>query len=125
VIAMFGAASAAATLAAFQASLASGEEAANAAAFSAVVILSACIVFSFRSQTLPLARLGWRGNVWLPVAALAAVLTQLALVFAPPLQALMGLAPPSALSWQIIAGSALALLIIPEAIKYLLQGRRR
>ncbi|WP_375549527.1 HAD-IC family P-type ATPase [Oceanicaulis alexandrii] len=125
VIAAFGAASAAAALAAFQASMVLSSEAANAAAFSAVVILSACIVFSFRSQTLPLARLGWRGNVWLPVAALAAVATQLALVFAPPLQALMDLAPPSALSWQIIAGSAIALLIIPEAIKYLLQARRR
>ncbi|VXC63588.1 ATPase P [Oceanicaulis sp. 350] len=124
-IAAFGAGSAAAALAAFQVSLPLGNEAANAAAFSAVVILSACIVFSFRSQTLPLTRLGWRGNVWLPVAALAAVLTQLALVFAPPLQALMGLAPPSVLSWQIIAGAALVLLLVPETIKYLLQARRR
>jgi hypothetical protein len=30
----------------------------------------------------------------------------------------MGLAPPSGLSWQIIAGAALALLIMPEAINF-------
>jgi Ca2+-transporting ATPase len=80
-------------------------------------MLSLAGVISFRSLTTPLHRLGWFGNPWLLGAMAGTFALQLALVYVPPLQHVMELAPLPLWIWGVIAATAAPVVIIPEAIK--------
>jgi len=106
-----------ASLLVFFLTLPDGLEMARTAAFTSVVVLSLAGVISFRSLTTPLHRLGWFSNPWLLAAMAATLGLQLALVYWPPLQHAMELAPLPAWIWGVIAATAAPVVILPEAIK--------
>lgn len=106
-----------ATLLVFFLTLPQGLELARTAAFTCVVMLSLAGVISFRSLTTPLHRLGWFSNRWLLGAMAGTFALQLALVYVPPLQHAMELAPLPLWIWGVIAVLAAPVVIIPEAIK--------
>ncbi|PWE18512.1 ATPase P [Marinicauda salina] len=116
-VAVFGGWLAAVTLATFQHLLPAGAQTANAASFSAVVVMSCATVFVFRSLETPNTRLGWFSNQWLVAAVAATLAVQLALVYAPPLQRLMEVSAPPAMLWLGLGAAALPVLIVPEIVK--------
>ena len=79
--------------------------------------MSAAAVFAFRSLDTPLVKLDPAGNPWLPASVVATLGLQLALVYTPPFQHDMGLAPLPAWVWGVILAAALPLLVVPEIVK--------
>lgn len=117
IVAAFGVWIAAAALLVFQLTLPLGTALAQTGAFSAVVVMSAAAVFAFRSLDTPLTQLDIAGNPWLPASVVATLGLQLALVYAPPFQHAMGLAPLPVWVWGVILAAALPLLVVPELVK--------
>lgn len=115
-----------ATLAAFViGSARDGLEQARAFAFGTLVLTQLLAALTFRSETIPLHRLGLRGNL----ALLATVLVTLAIqgfaFYFAPLRDLLGARAFSPGELLVIGGLALPSLVVPEVVKTLRQRARR
>jgi P-type Ca2+ transporter type 2C len=99
--------------------------AATAAALAAVVTTQIGNLFAHRTERVPIRRAGWTGSrlLWIGVASELAVIA--AVVYLPPLQAVVGTAPFPAWLWLPLLAVAPALLIIDEVRKALLRHRTR
>jgi P-type Ca2+ transporter type 2C len=99
--------------------------AATAAALAAVVTTQIGNLFAHRTERASIRTVGWTGNrlLWIGVASELVVIA--AVVYLPPLQAVIGTAPFPAWLWFPLLAVAPALLIIDEARKVLLRHRTR
>jgi Ca2+-transporting ATPase len=86
-------------------------------AFTAMVVLETVNALNFRALRVPLRVIGWHSNRWLWAAMAGIVGLQLATVYLPPLQALLGTVPLAAGDWLLILLAALPLLLIGEWVK--------
>lgn len=90
---------------------------ANTLAFTAMVVFEKVSVFAFRSLQSPVSRIGWGSNRVLIVALLSMLGLQVAAVYVPAMQVLLHTVALDAVHWLWIAGLALPLVVVPEAIK--------
>lgn len=99
--------------------------AATAAALAAVVTTQIGNLFAHRTERVPIRRAGWAGSrlLWIGVASELAVIA--AVVYLPPLQAVVGTAAFPAWLWLPLLAMAPALLIIDEVRKALHRYRTR
>ena len=99
--------------------------AATAAALAAVVTTQIGNLLTHRAQGVSLFRLGWRGTrlLWLGIASELVVIA--AIVYLPPLQAVIGTAPFPAWVWLPLLAAAPTLLVIDEGRKAVLRRRTR
>jgi Ca2+-transporting ATPase len=124
-IALLGAYTGAAALWAFHQALPEGPAVARTVAFTAMVAFEMASVFAFRSFHHSCTRIGWLSNPLLIAALVAMAAAQLAAIYAPPLQLLLRTAPLGWAHWQMIALLSLPLVLLPEALKLVLEARRR
>jgi P-type Ca2+ transporter type 2C len=98
--------------------------AATAAALAAVVTTQIGNLFAHRTERASIRTVGWAGNrlLWVGVASELAVIA--AVVYLPPLQAVIGTAPFPAWLWVPLLAIAPALLVIDETRKALLRRTR-
>jgi P-type Ca2+ transporter type 2C len=99
--------------------------AATAAALAAVVATQIGNLFAHRTQRASLREVGWRGNrlLWVGIASEIAVI--LAIVYLPPLQAVIGTAPFPPWLWLVLLAAAPTLLLIDEVRKARVRRRAR
>ena len=96
--------------------------AASGTAFTAVVLGQLANAVACRSERRPVGRWSWRGNRLL-LGALAVELVVLALFLGvPPIAALLGGAPPTALGWAL-AALAVPAVLLADAVQKLLRRR--
>lgn len=101
----------------FYSHLPEGAELARTMAFTGMVLFEKVSVFAFRSFRLPLFRIGFISNRPLLIAFAAMMGAQVAAVYWPPLQNLLGTVPLSLDHLQLLALVALPLLVVPELLK--------
>ncbi|GAB4271010.1 MAG: HAD-IC family P-type ATPase [Pararhodobacter sp.] len=116
-IACFGLYTGAASLWLFYHVLPQGEDLARTMAFTGMVLFEKVSVFAFRSFRLPMARIGLASNPMLLIAFAAMVAAQLAVVYWPPLQALLSTVALSASQLGVLVLLALPLIVVPEVVK--------
>jgi P-type Ca2+ transporter type 2C len=99
--------------------------AATAAALAAVVTTQIGNLFAHRTQRASLREVGWRGNrlLWIGIASEVAVI--LAIVYLPPLQAVIGTAPFPPWLWLVLLAVAPTLLLVDEVRKARVRRRTR
>ena len=96
--------------------------AASGTAFTAVVLGQLANAVACRSERRPVGRWSWRGNRLL-LGALAVELVVLAFFLGvPPIAALLGGAPPTALGWAL-AALAVPAVLLADAVQKLLRRR--
>lgn len=103
----------------FYSTLPDGEDLARTMAFTAMVVFEKFSVFAFRSLRLPLARIGYFSNPLLLLALVLMLSLQVAAVYWPPLQTVLGTVPLSAAQLGQIVLLALPLILVPELAKRL------
>ena len=94
-------------------------EQARCVAVNTVVAGEIFYLFNCRRLTEPVTGIdGLLGNRWMLAAVGATVLMQAVFTFAPPMQALFGVAPPEPHAWLAILGVGVALFVIVELEKH-------
>jgi Ca2+-transporting ATPase len=91
---------------------------ARTVAFTALVVLQKVSVFNVRAFGGHLRTVGFASNPWLLVAVAVALALQVAVVYAPPLQAALQTAPLEPSDWGLIALAALPVVAVPEVVKW-------
>ncbi|MCB9680498.1 MAG: HAD-IC family P-type ATPase [Alphaproteobacteria bacterium] len=86
-------------------------------AFTGLVIVEKLNVFGFRSLTSPLSHIGWTSNPWLLAAWASMVGLQVAAVYVPFLQAVLGTVPLSLADWALILAVSVPIVLVPELTK--------
>ncbi|MHC0053063.1 cation-translocating P-type ATPase [Actibacterium sp. D379-3] len=124
-IGVFGLYTGLATLWVFYHYLPMGEVTARTAAFTTMLLAEKASVFAFRSLTQPCSRIGWFSNPVLIAALVGSVGAHVAAVYWPPLQTVLHTGPLALAHWQQIGLFLVPLIVLPEAIKYLVLGQRR
>jgi P-type Ca2+ transporter type 2C len=99
--------------------------AATAAALAAVVATQVGNLFAHRTERASLREVGWRGNrlLWIGIASEVAVI--LAIVYLPPLRAVIGTAPFPPWLWLVLLAAAPTLLFVDEVRKARVRRRAR
>ena len=95
-------------------------EKARTVTFCAVAVMEWFKAFIARSDERPVFKLGIRGNRWLPLTISAAVLLQMAVVYAPFMQVAFQTAPIEVSEWGIAVAAGAGLFAIEELRKALL-----
>lgn len=122
-IAAFGIYTASASLWVFYTFMPLGVDIARTAAFTAMLIFEKVSVFAFRSLRRPVSAVGWLSNPLLIVAFTISVGLQVAAVYWPPLQHLLRTVPLAWQQWVDILLLATPLILVPEALKFVLARR--
>ncbi len=90
------------------------EAVARTMVFTQIVFFELIVVFNCRSETRSIFRLNPASNRQLLLAVASSALAQLAIVYTPFLQGLLGTAPLDAAQWTVVLlGSSLAFLALP------------
>jgi Ca2+-transporting ATPase len=116
-----------ATLWLFQHYLAQGYSVvvANTMAFTALVVFEKINLFNFRALHAPIRSIGLFSNRWLLIALVAMVCVQIAAVYTPFLQNILGTTAISLKDWLLIFALGLPVFVVTEGVKYLNIGRLR
>ena len=80
--------------------------------------------FSARSRTRSAFSSGLFANAWLWAATFICVALQLAAIYVPFMQTVLGTVPLSGADWGLIAAGALLPVVVVECVKIIQRGRR-